>query len=272
LDASRIGSLLQDLAPDKRHSPQRLPTVPTKTTLRKLTHPYGGHPLLEFDSIVRSMPFGFCEKCMANEESKPISAGFGICGWFSGCLALTFALELAYQQAILTRQEEGVAVGYFLVHDYTALFFFVIAILSLHGWLISFVIMAWRRRHGARIPVRSWIQFAALAFVAILFYVPQSFWEFATLEIVGPGPEAHNQLVSAAYLDELYLVKALMNHGIPGAAAVLDGARRSRRIEMARYLISRGAKLEDALACRTLPEFSSQFIHLPDASITVTAP
>ena len=104
---------------------------------------------------------------------------------------------------------------------------------------------------------------------AAVFYVPYGIWQFATLETLGRGHAPADQFTLAASQNQRYLVKAFLRNGVAidssnsSGQTALDDACLSGQLDMARFLISRGAQLDRSPACRKVPEFAARMKPLP---------
>jgi ankyrin repeat protein len=232
-------------------------------------------------------------KSKAPNNSPQISVPFRIWGWLAFVGAFPFVLRFAYEQTVMTWDVGLQMVGWTLIHTHGGLFVLgIFAVIFLHIWLLVFVAL-WARRliRKERVPFGTWTQFAILGWAIVLLYIPYGFWQFVTVEFAGPGHRAASQLTAAAAQNQKYLVKAFLRsgvaidvHGEDGRTA-LGQACLAGQVEMAHYLASKGAQLDEASDCRTVPEFAaimkplapaigepSGRLHLPGTSIEVTAP
>jgi signal transduction histidine kinase len=196
----------------------------------------------------------------------PLSLPFRAFGWVAFAGAFALALRLVYEQTVMTWSSGLQMVGFTLVHIYGGLFVFgLLAALCVHIWLFGFIAALIRRRLADRVgvPLGAWVQFALLATAAALFYIPYGFWQLASLELAGPGHQAVDQLAAAASQNQKYLVKAFLKNGVPIDApdyygkSALDQACGAERLDIARYLVSKGADLDRAPDCRKVTEFAA---------------
>jgi hypothetical protein len=227
-------------------------------------------------------------------ESPPLPLPLRALGWLAFAGAFALALRLAYEQTVMTWLHGLQMVGFTLVHIYGGLFVLgLLAALGVHVWLFGFLALVIRRRLTRKNgpPVGAWAEFAVLAVAAALFYVPYGMWQLTSLELAGPGREAADQLTVAALQDQKYLVRAFLSEGVPIDApgnygkTPLNQACRAEKLAMARYLVSKGAKLDRAPDCRRITEFAvfmkpvepspqqlSRLPQVPGTTVEVTAP
>jgi hypothetical protein len=238
-------------------------------------------------------PMDVQPKSEVPNSSRQLSAPFRIWGWLAFVGAFPLVLRFAYEQTVMTWDRGLQLVGWTLIHTYGGLFVLgILAVILLHIWLLVFVALWVRRLIGKEhVPLGSWTQFALLGCTIVLLYIPYGLWQFVTVELAGPGQRAAGQLTAAAAQNEKYLVEAFLrsgiaidSHGEDGRTA-LGQACFAGQVEMAHYLASKGAQLDEAPDCRKVPEFAAimkplatavakQSVrpHLPGTSIEVTAP
>ncbi len=189
------------------------------------------------------------------------------CTWAAIFGTLAFDLRMVYEQTILTRREGPQMLGFSTAHLFPGLLILgVLALLAGYVCLAAFVLWAIRNRVTGRpgFTRLDWVQCAVLICVLAVPYVPYSAWQLATVEIAGPGRGAVSQLARAASENDRLLVRALLHAGVPVNQPTpygdtpLNHACVSGAITMARYLISRGARLDDAPNCRQIGEFRAQ--------------
>ena len=238
-------------------------------------------------------PMDVQPKSKAPNNSQQLSVPFRIWGWLAFVGAFPLVLRFAYEQTVMTWDRGLQMVGWTLIHTYGGLFVLgIFVVMLLHIWLLAFVAL-WVRRLIRKecVPFRAWTQFAVLGCAIALFYIPYDFWQFMTVELAGPGQRAAGQLTAAAAQNQKYLVKAFLRNGLAIDSLGKDGrtalgqACLAGQVEMAHYLASKGAQLDEAPDCRKVPEFEaimkplapavveqSGRPHLPGTSIEVTAP
>jgi Ankyrin repeats (3 copies) len=225
---------------------------------------------------------------------RPLSLVFGLWGWVAFAGAFPLVLRLVYEQTVMTWDLGLQTVGWTLIHTYGGFFLLgILAVVVIHAWLLVFVAVWIRRRltHKAFLTFGGWAQFVVLCSAAALFHIPYDFWQFATLEVSGPGQNVGGQLTAAASQNQKHLVKAFLRNGVPIDApgqygrTALDQACASGQVEMARYLISKRAQLDLAPDCRKVAEFVAMMKplalsveedtgrpHTPKTTVEVTAP
>lgn len=243
---------------------------------------------------IRMSPVDIKPSGQASKVRRPLSVLFSLWGWVAFAGAFPLVLRLMYEQTVMTWDLGLQTVGWTLIHTYGGFFFLgILAIVVIHAWLLVFVAVWIRRRltHKAFLTFGGWAQFVVLCSAAALYYIPYDFWQFATLEVSGPGQNAGGQLTAAASQNQKYLVKAFLRNGVPidtlgqyGRTA-LDQACVSEQVEMARYLISKRAQLDHAPDCRKVAEFAAVMKplappveedtgrpHIPKTTVEVNAP
>jgi len=80
------------------------------------------------------------------------------------------------------------------------------------------------------------------------------FWDSSTDPLADPGDQGQNFLMIAAVDGRLALAKALVESGVSPntsgeGSTVLEMACRGGRINVAQYLLSKGAKIRNAPSC-----------------------
>lgn len=189
-------------------------------------------------------------------------------GWAGFALGGLLASRLVYEQTVLTWQEGPQTVGFTMIHAFPELLILgLLGDLCILVWLLGFLVIAARRgiKKRPQATWSAWMQFVLLAVVLGAQPVSYGAWQRVTFQLAGPGPKAVDQMVSAAAVGDRATVEALLRKGIPISAregsglTALDGACNGHQLEIARYLISRGAQLQESSDCMMLPEFN----HLP---------
>jgi len=225
---------------------------------------------------------------------RPLSVPFRVWGWLAFAGAFPLALRFVYEQTVMTWNHGIQMAGWTLVHTSGGIVVLgILAAILMHGWLLAFVVVWVRRRitQKGSLQFGAWTQFLVLVCATVLFSVPYEFWQFATLEVSGPGQHAAGQLTAAAGQNQQYLVKAFLRSGVAIDTlgqynrTALDQACLSGQVGMARYLISKNAQLDLAPDCRRVAEFAARMkplvpvveeqsgrLHIPGTTIEVTAP
>ena len=204
------------------------------------------------------MPVAFSSKQM---KSPGV---FDVLGWMVLCTAFPMYLRMFYEETALTRAEGPQMLGFTVVHEYPLLL--LAGFLGLAGsclWVVGFLVLELRCRLTGREGAgkSSWVLFSLLSAGILVTMIPYPAWQWITLETAGPGPGAGKQLVAASMQDEQELVEALVRRGVAvdyeraGSGTALEAACANRHVEVARFLIERGASLERAPSCREIVEF-----------------
>ena len=202
----------------------------------------------------------------AIEERRPLPIRMQVFGWAAFVGALAWDLRIVYEQTILTWRNGSQMLGFAMVHLHPELLIGgVISLICVHIWLVWFLVL-WARRltSGSRMRPVVWVQLGLITVATALPYIPYSLWQIATLELVGPGSNAGAQLAIAATGDQRLLVKELLRLGVSiegsteWGGTALNMACQAEELEMARYLISKGAKIDAAPNCRHIVEFGRQ--------------
>lgn len=197
------------------------------------------------------------------EERLPLPIRMQVFGWAALVGALAWDLRLIYEQTILTWRNGPQMLGFAMAHLHPELLIVgVVSLIGAHIWIVWFLVL-WIRRltRGRRMRPVAWVQLGLIAFVTAMPYIPYSLWQIATLELAGPGRQSGAQLAVAASENQELFVRALLNHGVPveGSTAwggtALNMACQAEKLEMARYLIAKGAKIDAAPNCRRIAEF-----------------
>jgi len=166
------------------------------------------------------------------------------------------ALRLMYEQTVMTWRDGEQMVGFALAHAY--IFFYLPMLLSLvvaHFALASAIAVTfahWLRKLPT--PRWSWLAVGALAVSLVVVYIPYNVWMTNTVRIAGPGAHGSSFLMMAAADGKLPLAKILIAEGISpntmgGGSTALDVACSSRNVDVARFLIEKGADLSHAPSC-----------------------
>lgn len=196
----------------------------------------------------------------ATQQALPLWIRF--LGWVSLPGTFLFAARLVYEETILTWREGPQMVGFSLAHLYSGLFllFLLSALLSNIFLLCAVVVLCLRLIHRRRLPILDWFLICVVFVCVGLSYVPYSAWKLALAGVLGPGRHGSENLSLAAATGELRLVKTLVESGVPvdapnsAGTTALNAACVGRQIEVARYLLARGADLKRAPECEWLNE------------------
>ena len=197
------------------------------------------------------------------EERLPLPIRMQVFGWAALVGALAWDLRLIYEQTILTWRNGPQMLGFAMAHLHPGLLIVgVVSLIGAHVWLVWFLVLWIRRlRRGNRMRQVAWVQLGLITLVTAIPYIPYSLWQIATLELAGPGSNAGAQLAIAATGDQRLLVRQLLRHGVSiegstkWGGTALNMACQAEELEMARYLIAKGAKIDAAPNCRRIAEF-----------------
>ena len=202
-----------------------------------------------------------------------------IMGWIALPGTLAFAVDLIWEQTLLTWQRGPQMVGFALTHAHTGLFIFmVLSALTAHLFLFCVLSLAIRdaiRRTPFRAP--QWLEIMLLLCCVAVLYIPYGVWRFVVVETAGPGGHGGEHMSFAAAFGEGYVVRALLAKGVtvdaPGSSGstALNAACVEKKVQMARYLLSRGADLERAPDCQFVEEVvpHPNRVRVPGATIEV---
>ena len=170
--------------------------------------------------------------------------------------AAAFALRLMYEQTVMTWRDGEQMVGFALEHAYVFLFLpmilsFVVAHVGL-ACVLSVSIARWLR--GLPTPKWNWVPVVALLVFTGLVYVPYDVWMTTTIRLAGPGLHGASFLMLAAADGKLPLAKALIAKGVSpntmaGGSTALDVACSSRNLDVAKFLLQKGAEISRAPDC-----------------------
>ena len=205
-------------------------------------------------------------KLEARQQAVSITSlpAFGIAFFVLAAIAIG---ENVYEQTVLTWLRGPQMIGLSIAHLHPLLLILGSAgILLLHFWLAWFFSQSVKRL----LQRRGWMdrQRMVLAVVSAvllgLLYIPYPWWTSFTLMVAGPGPCAPEQLTFAALEEQQGLVAMLLSRGVAIDAkdrqgdTALETACRNHHIELADYLVKRGANLDAAPVCRQYPDFASR--------------
>ena len=187
-------------------------------------------------------------------------------GWLGLAPAASLAGRLVYEQTFLTWSHGPHMVGFALAHALMPwLLVGMVGAFWSHLWVVLFAFtVAYRLARNRVLPQLDWIQCSVIVLVLTTFYVPYGWWQYATVTVAGPGHKSVSQLCAATAQDQRYLVKALLNAGVSvntpdyDGRTALDAACTGAGLKMAHYLLARGADLDQAPACRKIPEFAAR--------------
>jgi hypothetical protein len=121
--------------------------------------------------------------------------------------------------------------------------------------VLSITLARWLRRLPT--PKWNWLAVAPLAICTAVVYLPYDFWMTTAVRIAGPGPHGASFLMMAAADNKLPLAKILIANGISpnteaGGSTALDVACSSRNLDVAKFLLDKGAEISRAPGCTNL--------------------
>jgi hypothetical protein len=199
------------------------------------------------------------------DESAAFPSRLTIFGCVSLVAVTPFAIRYVYEETVLTWRYGWQMVGFSVSHLYPGFMLLgIVGIICAHVFLLVWLVRAIVRRiRGQRMSRRSIAIATVVAAVIGLFYVPYAGWMMLMVEIGGPGPNGNSYLSYATALHHPTLAKILINKGVPvdapyGERTPLNGACVVKDERMARYLISRGAKMNAAPDCQTFNELTGK--------------
>jgi hypothetical protein len=194
------------------------------------------------------------EESEMESELLPMPRWLTVLGWIAFPGTLFAALDLVFEQTFLTWSQGDQMVGFSIFHLLGPLPFF--SLIASHVFLVGVCLsVAWqhfRQKQLANVPF-------GLIFVLLLcvlaVYVPYGTWKRAMIALKGPGPQAAQLLVYAAHDGDRLTLEMLLSRGVAvdvrnGQSTALDGACAGHQIEIARLLLSKGAKITDAPNCQ----------------------
>jgi ankyrin repeat protein len=142
--------------------------------------------------------------------------------------------------------------------------------------LVLLVVLIGRKMHSQPAPRATFPIAIAVAAVTALLYVRYAGWMLLIVEIGGPGPNGNSYLSFATAEHHSTVAKILIDKGVPVDAPYaehtpLNGACAVRDVQMARYLIGRGANLEAAPDCQSFYELTEKPkpLQVPSSEIDV---
>jgi hypothetical protein len=195
---------------------------------------------------------------MTREVSR-IPRWFVVLGWSALPGTLLLALDLTYESTFLTWSQGEQMIGFSASHLLAPLVLlaYLSAIVS-HVFLLAVCVLVLSRRLRLR-QMRNihWALVVTLLISVCPLYIPYHVWKHLTIAIGGPGPHAGQLLVYAAHDGDRSTVELLLNHGVSvdtlnGNSTALNGACAGRQIEIARFLLSKGADVGRAPDCRNM--------------------
>ena len=170
-------------------------------------------------------------------------------------------------------------VGFSLAHAYVGLFvpMLLSAMLASLFLLLVIGLSILRAVRRTPLPTVNWLQFTVLFLCVGVLFVPYGTWKLAVIELSGPGHYAGEHLSIAAAQGETYVVRALLAKGIAvdtpnsNGTTALNAACVGKKVEIARYLLSKGADPSRAPTCRWVKGLGPypDLIQVPGTTIEV---
>jgi hypothetical protein len=169
-------------------------------------------------------------------------------------------------------------VGFSLAHANRPLLLLgLLAAVCAHVFLVALLVMVVVDKLRKRsVPRPNLMMVFTLAIVTGLLYIPYAGWMTLMVKLWGPGPHGNSYLSFAAAQNHPYLVKTLINSGVPvdtpyDGSTALNAACVPKDLRIARYLLSKGAELSRAPDCEWLHELTGKPkpVQIPGTSIDV---
>lgn len=206
-----------------------------------------------------------------------VLAPWTILGWLSIPGTIALAVRLVYEQTYLTWMQGMQMVGFALTHAYSGVFLLLmLSSLGAFLFILAAVFVVPLHLVGQRrIPGKNILQIAMIVTAFACMLCPYAVWVRLSVKIAGPGAFGPQFMVFAAADDDRGTVDLLLDKGLNvdvmnGTSTALNGACAGKRIEMAKYLIARGAKVSRAPECEWIEEISGKHRpKVPGTSIEV---
>jgi hypothetical protein len=187
------------------------------------------------------------------QESDQVPRWLSNLGKFAAVGIALLALDLVYEQTLLTWKEGNQMVGFSLTHILGPLL--LLPILAGAIFILGMLLLVFLRwlRHRPW-PKVNWVPVFVVTLGPCIAFIPYGFWKRATIGVMGPGPNAAQFLVYAAHDGDRPTVDLLLNHGVPvdisnRGSTALNGACAGGQLEMAHFLLSKGADVSRAPDC-----------------------
>jgi hypothetical protein len=167
------------------------------------------------------------------------------------------ALDLVYEQTLLTWSRGEQMVGFSVSHLLGPLIF--LSVLMSYAFLLGmflFLLICWLRKRT--LPKIPWPLVLTLSVALGITTIPYRYWKYAVFTIKGPGPRVAQTLVYAAHDGDRRMVELLLARGVAvdidnQGSTALNGACAGGQIEIARWLMSKGADVTHAPNCKDVP-------------------
>jgi hypothetical protein len=185
-----------------------------------------------------------------------------------------FAMEVIYEQTLLTQAKGPQMIGFSLAHEHIGFLLLGAAgILGTWAWLFGFISRSifLRIKGKYRASKGEWTQFLIATLIVAAFCVPYEVWQFTSISLLGPGAKPADLLCAAAIEDHRYLIdkilEAHVNIDAPNSygRTALESACVTGQKQIADYLVLRGASLDTAQSCRRFQDFGTRMKPIPSA-------
>jgi len=185
-------------------------------------------------------------------------------GWLSLPGVFALVLRLVYEQTVLTWRDGEQMVGFALAHVYTGLL--VWGVLSVIVGIVYLLLIAavstLQRFRGERLHSNV-VPTVGLVMLFGVLLIPYEIWMVLGVRLGVAQNHQAEYLVHGAGSGHKYLVNAVLRNGVPvdateSSSTALNAACANKDIEMARYLISKGADLKRAPECQVVPELGGK--------------
>jgi len=198
------------------------------------------------------------------EQSK-FPLGLTVFGWSVLFVMAPLSLRLMYEQTVLTWRDGWQMVGFSLAHVIPGLLIIgIVGAICAHVYLVVLLVLTALNRLRGRplLHPNLLLVFGLVAMTGVL-YVPYAGWITLLVTIRGPGQHGNSYLNFAAAEHHLHLVKTLVDSGVPVDApydgdTALNAACVVKDVQIARYLLSKGADLNRAPACAWVYEINGK--------------
>jgi hypothetical protein len=195
---------------------------------------------------------------MTHEVSR-IPRWLAVLGWFAFPGTLLLAIDLTYESTFLTWSQGEQMIGFSASHLLGPLVLLAyLSAIVCHVFLLAVCALVLTRRLRLRQMCNiHWALMVTLLISVCTLYIPYRVWKRVTIAVGGPGPHAGQVLVYAAHDGDRAIVELLLDHGVSvdtlnGNSTALNGACAGRQIEIARFLLSKGADVRRAPDCRNM--------------------
>ena len=167
-------------------------------------------------------------------------------GWAILALQSLFVARIVYESTFLTRWNRPQMVGFALMHTGPAIFLLGFLFL-VFGALFSLMMLAFGLFKKLRFDRNEWVLLGGYLLAFSLLSLPYSTWEWLDMNICSSGPLGDSYLQEAAFKGDITQVKKLLdeghnvNHALGDGETALTSAMRSRRVDVVRLLLAKGA-------------------------------